>query len=221
MPSSADRKRLEVPTYLYDRLVELSIDEDRTVASVVQEVIATGLHYYTPGIRADLDFARYTPRALRALEIARAETVPFNHAYLGTEHILLGLLRVDDGIAARVLTAAGVDAVKCRTFIELHIGRGEGKVPPVAAVPYAPRARKAIRFATEEADTLGHQNIGTEHLLLGLLRVPDGVAARMLAIFGIQSTIHTETLRAITRYEEPHPAPEASASNDDTPLPGA
>src|SRR4051794_7932923 len=119
MPSSADRKRLEVPTYLYDRLVEIAIDEDRTVASVVQEVIATGLHNYMPGIREERDFTRYTESARRALKLAREETVPFNHAYLGTEHILLGLLRVEDGIAARVLTAAGVDEARCRGFMEL------------------------------------------------------------------------------------------------------
>lgn len=215
MPSSTDRKRLEVPTYLYDRLVEISIDEDRTVASVVQEVIATGLHYYIPGIRDDRDFARYTPRARRALELAREETVPFNHAYLGTEHILLGLIRVEDGVAARVLTAASVDYAKCRTFIQLHIGQGEGKVPPVAEVPYAPRARKALRFAEEESDNLGNQYIGTEHLLLGLLRVPDGMAARMLAIFGVQSTVHTEILRAMTRHEQPQTPTDTPSETGD------
>jgi ATP-dependent Clp protease ATP-binding subunit ClpC len=211
MPSSADRKRLEVPTYLYDRLVEIAIDEDRTVASVVQEVIATGLHNYMPGIKEARDFTRYTERARRVLTIAREETVPFNHAYIGTEHILLGLLRVEDGVAARVLTAAGVDGARCRSFITLHIGQGEGKVPPPQAIPYAPRARKALSFATEEAVHLNNQYIGTEHILLGLLRVQDGIAARMLAIFGVQNAVYTETLRAIARYDDAPPTPAATS----------
>jgi ATP-dependent Clp protease ATP-binding subunit ClpC len=206
MPSSADRKRLEVPTYLYDRLVEIAIDEDRTVASVVQEVIATGLHQYTPGIREERDFTRYTERARRALSIARQETTLFNHGYIGTEHMLLGLLRVEDGIAARVLTAAGVDEARCRGFMALYIGRGDGKVPPPEELPYAPRARKALALATEEADQLNNQYIGTEHILLGLLRLPDGMAARMLAIFGVQNAVYTETLRAIARYDDAPPS---------------
>jgi ATP-dependent Clp protease ATP-binding subunit ClpA len=217
MPSSADRKRLEVPRYLYDRLVELSIDEDRTVASVVQEVIATGLQHYTPGINSDLDFARYTPRARRAVEVAREVTVPFNHAYVGTEHLLLGLLWVEDGVAARVLTTSGVDYARCRDFMDRRIGRGEGTVPPPEALPWAPRARKALRAATEEADALNNQYIGTEHLLLGLLRVPDGMAARMLAIFGALSNVHTGVLRAITQYDASPPTDSSPEPTDGQP----
>lgn len=202
MPSSADRKRLEVPTHLYDRLVEIAIDEDRTVASVVQEVMHTGLQHYTPGINAERDFARYTERARRALEVAREETVPFNHNYIGTEHVLLGLLRVEDGVAARALTKAGVEYARCRAFVAQHIGQGSGAVPAPTALPYMPRVRAALRFAEQEADRFGNHAIGTEHLLLGLLRVSDGMAARMLALSGLSSTVHTETLRAMTQYSE-------------------
>src|SRR3954451_2281884 len=103
MPSSTDRKRLEVPTYLHDRLVEIAIDEDRTVASVVQEVLVAGLQHYAPAINPQRDLTRLTKRARAALDYAREETIPFNHNYIGTEHILLGLLREGEGVAARVL----------------------------------------------------------------------------------------------------------------------
>ncbi len=201
MPSSADRKRLEVPTNLYDRLVEIAIDEDRTVASVVQEVMHTGLQHYAPGINAERDFARYTERARCVLAFAREETVPFNHNYIGTEHVLLGLLRVEDGVAARALTMAGVEYEQCRAFVEQHIGQGSGSVPAPMDLPYMPRVRAALRFAEQEADRFGSHTIGTEHLLLGLLRVSDGLAARMLSLFGVSNAVHTETLRAMTHYE--------------------
>ncbi|HEU5423027.1 MAG TPA: Clp protease N-terminal domain-containing protein, partial [Nitrolancea sp.] len=105
MPSSADRKRLEVPTHLHERLVEIAIDEDRTVASVVQEIITLGLGQYQSRLapEAGVGQAPFTERAIRALAFAREEAVPFNHSYLGTEHLLLGLLREGEGVAARIL----------------------------------------------------------------------------------------------------------------------
>jgi len=201
MPSSTDRKRLEVPTYLHDRLVEIAIDEDRTVASVAQEVIAAGLQHYAPAINPNRDLMRLTKRVRTALDFAREETVPFNHNYIGTEHLLLGLLREGEGIAARVLIKLDVDLEKCREFVRYHIGRGSGAVLPPEELPYAPRARKVLHFAIAEADSYNHQFIGTEHLLLALVRVNDGMAARMLATFGILSAVQTETLRVMVGYE--------------------
>ncbi len=201
MPSSTDRKRLEVPTYLHDRLVEIAIDEDRTVASVAQEVIAAGLQHYAPAINPNRDFLRITKRARTALAFAREETISFNHAYIGTEHILLGLLREGEGVAARVLNKLDVDLEKGRAFIRDHIGRGSGAVPAREDPAYAPRARKVLHFATEEADSYDHHFIGTEHLLLALIRVNDGMAARMLSTFGVLSAVQTETLRVMLGYE--------------------
>ena len=198
MPSSPDRKRLEVPTHLYDRLVEIAIDEDRTVASVTQEVIAAGLQYYVPAINPDRDFARYTQRARAALDFAREETVPLNHGYVGTEHLLLGLLRVEDGVAAQVLRKLGLDYEQCRRYCHSHLKRGDGPTSPPAELPYVPRARKALRLAVEEADRLGHRYVGTEHLLLALAGIRDGMAARILAYFDILGATSGETLRAIT-----------------------
>jgi ATP-dependent Clp protease ATP-binding subunit ClpA len=209
MPSSTDRKRLEVPTYLHDRLVEIAIDEDRTVASVVQEVIAAGLQHYTRTINPDRDFMLFTPRALAAVDCALEETVPFNHNYVGTEHLLLGLLRVEDGVAARVLTKLGIDIEKCREFIRYRIGRGSGTVPIPVDLPYAPRARKVLLNAAREAETLNNHNVGTEHILLALVRETEGMAARMLSIFGVLSAVQTEALRIIVGYEPEEPAPSA------------
>ncbi len=198
MPSSSDRKRLEVPTHLYDRLVEIAIDEDRTVASVTQEVIAAGLQYYVPAISPDRDLTRYTQRARAALDRAREEAVAFNHSFIGTEHLLLALLRVEDGVSARVLGKLGLDYEKCRQYCHVHIKRGDGSTPTPAELPYLPRARRTLRLAVEEADRLGHRYVGTEHLLLALAGVRDGMAARILSYFDILSATTGETLRAIT-----------------------
>jgi len=209
MPSSTDRKRLEVPTYLHDRLVELAIDEDRTVASVAQEVIAAGLQHYTPTINPDRDFTHFTPRALAAIDCALEETIPFNHNYVGTEHLLLGLLRVEDCVAARVLNKLGVDLEKCREFIQYRIGRGSGAVPIPVALPYASRARKVLHMAAKEAETLNNHYVGTEHILLALVREHEGMAARMLSIFGVLTAVQTETLRIMVGYEPEQPAAPA------------
>lgn len=195
MPSSVDRKRLEVPTYLYDRLVDLSIQEARTVASITQEVIATGLQYREAAINPDRDFLRFSPRARKSVEIAREETAQFSHAYIGTEHLLLGLLKVTDGIAARALAELGVDYEKVRDWMLTATPRGKGTVPPLAELSYLPRCRKALRFAIEEADRYGNQFVGTEHLLLGLLRVTDGYAAHTLAYFGVLPDVQGAVLR--------------------------
>lgn len=209
MPSSSDRKRLEVPTYLHDRLVEIAIDEDRTVASVAQEVIAAGLQHYAPAVNPDRDFARFTPRALAAIDCAREETIPFNHDYVGTEHLLLGLLRIEDGVAARVLNSLDVDLEKCRAFIRARIGRGSGAAPIPVALPYAPRARQALHNAAREAESLDNHYVGTEHILLALAREQEGMAARMLSIFGVLTAVQTETLRVMVGYEPERPPASA------------
>lgn len=195
MPSSTDRKRLEVPTYLHDRLVEIAVDEQRTVASVTQEILSLGLEHYIPDISADSSDAFYTPRARRAFDHAREEGRALNHNYLGTEHFLLGLLRVREGVAARVLADLDVDFERVHAWVDAHIGRGKGTVSGVA--PVVPRARNALRLAREAADRQKSVYIGTEHLLLGLAQVPDGVAARILDGMGVLGRVQPELLRAL------------------------
>lgn len=197
MPSSTDRKRLEVPTHLYDQLIEIAIDEDRTVASITQEVIAAGLQAYIPSINPARDFAHFTPRAHAALDRAHDEARAFNHAYLGTEHLLLGLLRVEDGVAARVLDTLGLDYAKCQDYCQQTLKRGDGTVTESTELPYVPRARKTLRQATREAERLGQRHVGTEHLLLALTVVQDGLAARILSYFGLLQTVTGETMRVI------------------------
>lgn len=200
MPSSTDRKRLEIPTYLHDRLVEIAIDEDRTVASVAQQVIAAGLSSYQPGLIVEIDFSRFSPRAHAAFDAARQETTHFNHNFIGTEHLLLGLLKIEEGFAARVLGNLGVDYARTFEFMRTHIKRGEGYVPPPMELRLAPRAKRALHLSIEETDKLGQNHVGTEHLLLGLTRVRYGVAAAVLAAFGVLDAIRDEAHAEMERH---------------------
>lgn len=123
-------------------------------------------------------FERFTDRARRALVIAQEEARLLGHNYLGTEHMLLGLLHEGQGVAAKILIARGVDLQDVRARIEKTIGPvGTGAS---GAPPFTPRAKRVMEFALREALQLGHNYIGTEHLLLGLVREGEGVAAQVL-----------------------------------------
>jgi len=128
-------------------------------------------------------FEKFSERARRVLTIAQEEARNLNHSYIGTEHILLGLVREDEGVAAKVLTNLGAGLGKVRSAVEFIIGRGEKPTPGETGL--TPRAKKVIELAIDEARQLGHNYIGTEHLLLGLLREGEGVAASVLDSFSI------------------------------------
>ena len=128
-------------------------------------------------------FEKFTERARRVLTLAQEEAQHFSHSYIGTEHILLGLVREEEGVAARVLTNLGVVLSKVRSAVEFIIGRGEK--PGSSEIGLSPRAKRVIELAIDEARHLGHNYIGTEHLLLGLLREGEGIAASVLDSFGI------------------------------------
>ena len=128
-------------------------------------------------------FDKYTDRAKRVLMLAQEEARRFNHNYIGTEHLLLGLVREGEGIAAKVLYDMGVDLTKVRSAVEFIIGRGE-RVNQ-GDISLTPRAKKVIELAAEEARRLGHNYIGTEHLLLGLVREGEGIAAGVLESLGV------------------------------------
>ncbi|ACV59744.1 ATP-dependent Clp protease ATP-binding subunit [Alicyclobacillus acidocaldarius] len=123
-------------------------------------------------------YARFTERAQKVLALAQEEASNLNHPGVGTEHILLGLIREGEGIAAKALQMLGVQADKVQQEIERMVGRGQ---TPVTAMTYTPRAKKVIELSIDEARKLGHSYVGTEHLLLGLIREGEGVAARVLA----------------------------------------
>jgi ATP-dependent Clp protease ATP-binding subunit ClpC len=128
-------------------------------------------------------FDKFTERARKVLQLAQEEAQRFNHNYIGTEHLLLGLVREGEGVAAKVLANLGVDLNKVRSAVEFIIGRGERMI--TGEIGLTPRAKKVIELSVEEARRLNHNYIGTEHLLLGLVREGEGIAAGVLESLGV------------------------------------
>src|SRR5215212_5150360 len=124
-------------------------------------------------------FERFTERARKVVVLAQEEARHFNHNYIGTEHLLLGLLREDEGVAARALSSLNVTLDEVREQVESVVGYGEEGTGGQA--PFTPRSKKVLELALREALQLGHNYIGTEHILLGLVRESEGVAARVLS----------------------------------------
>ena len=123
--------------------------------------------------------SNFTPRAQQVLQLARKEADRFNHNVIGTEHLLLGLVKLGQGVAVNVLQKMGLDLETVRMEVEKQVGTGpDQKV--IGNIPYTPRVKKVLDLARREAKSLNHTYIGTEHILLGLLREGDGVAARIL-----------------------------------------
>jgi len=144
-------------------------------------------------------FEKFSERARRVLSLAQEEAQRFNHNYIGTEHILLGLVRETEGVAARVLSNLNVELVKVRSAVEFIIGRGERPTP--GEIGLTPRAKKVIELAVDEARRLNHHYIGTEHLLIGLMREGEGVAAGVLESLGVSlEKVRDETSRIIQSH---------------------
>ena len=142
-------------------------------------------------------FEKFSERARRVLSLAQEEAQRFNHNYIGTEHILLGLVRETEGVAARVLSGLSVDLGKVRSAVEFIIGRGEK--PTQGEIGLTPRAKKVVELAVDEARRMNHTYIGTEHLLIGLLREGEGVAAGVLESLGVSlEKVRTETHRILS-----------------------
>ncbi len=143
-------------------------------------------------------FDKFTERARRVLSLAQEEAQRFNHNYIGTEHLLLGLVREGDGLAAKVLANLGVELNKVRSAVEFIIGRGDR--PTSGEVGLTPRAKKVIELAVDEARRLNHHYIGTEHLLLGLVREGEGIAAGVLESLGVNlEKVRAETTRILSQ----------------------
>jgi len=143
-------------------------------------------------------FEKFSERARKVLTLAQEEAQRFNHNYIGTEHILLGLVREGEGVAAKVLGNLGVELPKVRAAVEFIIGRGEK--PSSSEIGLTPRAKRVIELAVDEARRFNHNYIGTEHLLLGLLREGEGVAAGVLESLGVSlERVRTETSRVLTQ----------------------
>ena len=132
-------------------------------------------------------YERFTDRARKVMQLANQEAQRFNHEYIGTEHILLGLVKEGSGVAANVLKNLDIDLRKIRLEVEKIVQHGPGGEQVVMGrLPHTPRAKKVIDYSVEEARNLNHNYVGTEHLLLGLLREEEGVAAQVMMNLGLK-----------------------------------
>jgi ATP-dependent Clp protease ATP-binding subunit ClpC len=142
-------------------------------------------------------FERFTRRARQVVVLAQDEARTLNHNYIGTEHLLLGLLREEEGVAARVLSALDIGIDEVRAQVARIVGHGDEM--SAGQIPFTPRAKRVLELALREAVAMGHNYIGTEHILLGLARENDGVAARILLDFGTDAEeIRNEVIRVLS-----------------------
>ena len=146
-------------------------------------------------------FERFTEKAIKVIMLAQEEARRLGHNFVGTEQILLGLIGEGTGVAAKVLKSMGVNLKDARIEVEKIIGRGSGFV--AVEIPFTPRAKRVLELSLEEARQLGHNYIGTEHLLLGLIREGEGVAARVLENLGVDlSKVRTQVIRMLGETAE-------------------
>ncbi len=160
----------------------------------------------------------FTPRAQRALQMARKEAARFDHGYVGTEHILLGLIALGHGVAVNALQSLGIDIASVRMEVEKAVGSGS-ETKMIGSIPFTPRAKKVLALSASEARSLGHSYVGTEHILLGLLHEGEGIAARVLKNLGVDlEEIRFEIMKTLdpsydpsgeNEYEEDDGEPEA------------
>jgi ATP-dependent Clp protease ATP-binding subunit ClpC len=143
-------------------------------------------------------FERFTERARQVVVLGQEEARALKHNYIGTEHLLLGLLREEEGIAARVLESFDITLGEVRDQVKRLVGQGDEEIV-TGQIPFTPRAKKVLELALREALSLGHNYIGTEHVLLGIVREDQGVAARILLDFDADAEkIRDETIRMLS-----------------------
>ncbi len=160
-------------------------------------------------------FERFTDRARRVVVLAQEEARMLNHNYIGTEHILLGLIREGEGVAAKALESLGISLDAVRQQVEEIIGQGQEA--PSGHIPFTPRAKKVLELSLRESLQLGHNYIGTEHILLGLIREGDGVAAQVLVHLGADlNRVRHQVIQLIAGrpLREDAPGPEVQARLD-------
>jgi ATP-dependent Clp protease ATP-binding subunit ClpA len=145
---------------------------------------------------------RFTDRARRVVKLAEEEARRLNHNYIGTEHILLGLIREGEGVAAKALESLGISLDAVRQQVEEIIGRGQQA--PFDVIPFTPRSKKVLELSLRESQQLGHNYIGTEHILLGLIREGDGVAAQVLVKLGAAlNRVRQQVIQLIAAQQQP------------------
>lgn len=146
-------------------------------------------------------FERFTDRARRVVVLAQEEAKMLNHNYIGTEHILLGLIHEGEGVAAKALESLGISLDAVREQVQDIIGQGQQ--PPTGHIPpFTPRAKKVLELSLREALQLGHNYIGTEHILLGLIREGEGVAAQVLVKLGADlNRVRQQVIQLLSGYQ--------------------
>src|SRR5919201_1301521 len=145
-------------------------------------------------------FERFTDRARRVVVLAQEEARMLNHNYIGTEHILLGLIHEGEGVAAKALESLGISLEGVRQQVEEIIGQGQQA--PSGHIPFTPRAKKVLELSLREALQLGHNYIGTEHILLGLIREGEGVAAQVLVKLGADlNRVRQQVIQLLSGYQ--------------------
>src|SRR5438105_13317978 len=149
----------------------------------------------------------FTPRAQKALALAGKEADRFNHNFVGTEHLLLGLIKLGQGVAVNVLQKMSLDLETVRREVEKQVGAGPDR-KILCDIPYSPRVKKVLALAVKEAKALNHTYVGTEHLLLGLLREGDGIAAQVLRDLDVDIE---QTRQEILKELDPNFAAEESS----------
>ena len=150
-------------------------------------------------------FERFTDRARRVVVLAQEEARMLNHNYIGTEHILLGLIHEGEGVAAKALESLGISLEAVRQQVEEIIGQGQQA--PSGHIPFTPRAKKVLELSLREALQLGHNYIGTEHILLGLIREGEGVAAQVLVRLGADlNRVRQQVIQLLHGYQGKEPA---------------
>jgi ATP-dependent Clp protease ATP-binding subunit ClpC len=162
-------------------------------------------------------FERFTDRARKVMALANQEAHHFNHEYIGTEHILLGLIKEDTGVGATVLKDLGVDLQGIRNEVENMVGSGPA-IAPMGKLPHIPQAKVAIEQAIAAARGLNHHYVGTEHILLGLLAATEGIAHKVLAQLGVKTD---EVRRRIAAVTAGATDPEGTGFAADVPLTSA
>src|SRR5947208_2187056 len=165
---------------------------------------------------AHLLFERFTDRARRVVVLAQEEARLLNHNYIGTEHILLGLIHEGEGVAAKALESLGISLEAVRAQVEEIIGQGGSS--PSGHIPFTPRAKKVLELSLREALQLGHNYIGTEHILLGLIREGEGVAAQVLVKLGADlSRVRQQVIQLLSGYAGKEGAPSGGPAGEATP----
>lgn len=182
---------------MFERLTEIAETEARTIANVLWELVFSGLAQYHPTFVPGKHLRQFNERARESLELAKTEARSLQHNYVGTEHLLLGIIREGESLAAQVLSSLGIRFEDAHAWVEERIGRGDAG--PATDIDLTPRARKALSLAMDETEKLGGGYVRAEHILLGVIRDSGGMGVELLDHFAILATVRDAVLARLGR----------------------